>query len=120
MTELTQSKEMVKLAIKALEDKKANDIQIIDITGVSTIADYFVIASGNTERQVKALCDEVDDELAKNGVFAKSVEGQAASGWVLMDFGDVIVNVFTSEMRDKYNIEKVWGDCEFVELNLED
>lgn len=115
-----ENKEIALLASHVLDQKKGQDIVCIDISSKASFADYFVIASGNTERQVKALCDEVDDELAKNGVFVKSVEGHASSGWILMDFGDVIVNVFTTEMRDKYNIEKVWGDCEFVELNLED
>ena len=115
-----KNKELALKAVHILDQKKGQDIVCIDITSKASFADYFVIASGNTERQVKALCDEIDDEFSKDGIFAKSVEGQASSGWILMDYGDVIVNVFTADMRDKYNIEKVWGDCEFLELELED
>lgn len=115
-----KNKETALQAVHILDQKKGQDIVCIDISSKASFADYFVIASGNTERQVKALADEIDDEFSKNGIFAKSVEGQASSGWILMDFGDVIVNIFTADMRDKYNIEKVWGDCEFLELELED
>lgn len=114
------NKETALLAANVLDNKKAQDIVCIDISTKASFADYFVLASGNTERQVKSLSDEIDDEFAKNGIFAKNIEGQASSGWILMDYGDVIVNIFTTEMRERYNIEKVWGDCEFVELNLED
>ena len=109
-------KEYALLAGKTLSDKKAQDIVVIDIQGKASFADYFVIASGGSERQVNALVDDVEDALAKEGLFAKSIEGNQNSGWVLMDFGDIIVNVFTKEQRDKYNIEKVWGDCNFIEV----
>ncbi|MBR5229214.1 MAG: ribosome silencing factor [Firmicutes bacterium] len=109
-------KEYALLAGKTLSDKKAQDIVIIDIQGKATFADYFVIASGGSERQVNALVDDVEDAFAKEGLFVKSIEGKQNSGWVLMDFGDIIVNVFTKEQREKYNIEKVWGDCTFIEV----
>ena len=99
-------------------DKKGRDITIIDIGAKAAFADYMIIASGSTERQVKALCDEVEDKLAENGVFVKHIEGKNDSGWILMDYGDIIVNLLTVDLREKYNIEKVWADCEF--LNLED
>lgn len=114
------SKEIALLATKVLDQKKAQDIVCIDISVKSSFADYFVLASGNSERQIKSLSDDIDDEFAKNQLFAKNIEGQASSGWILMDYGDVIVNVLTTEMRQRYNIEKVWGDCEFLELDLED
>lgn len=114
------NKEIALLATKVLDQKKAQDIVCIDISVKSSFADYFVLASGNTERQIKSLSDDIDDEFAKNEIFVKSIEGQASSGWILMDYGDVIVNVLTTEMRQRYNIEKVWGDCEFLELDLED
>lgn len=110
------NKEYALLAGKTLEGKKAQDIVIIDIQGKATFADYFVIASGGSERQVNALVDDVEDAFAKEGLLAKSIEGKQNSGWVLMDFGDIIVNVFTKEQREKYNIEKVWGDCNFIEV----
>ena len=109
-------KEYALLAGKTLSDKKAQDIVVIDIQGKASFADYFVIASGGSERQVNALVDDVEDAFAKEGLFVKSIEGKQNSGWVLMDFGDIIVNVFTKEQREKYNIEKVWGDCNFIEV----
>ena len=103
------------LAAKTLSDKKGQDIVIIDIQEKAAFADYFVICSGTSERQINSLVDDVEDALAKEGILVKSIEGKNGSGWVLMDFGDVIVNLFTKEMREKYSIEKVWGDCQFIE-----
>lgn len=110
------NKNFALLAAKVLDNKKADDIVVIDIAAKSSFADYLVIASGNSERQVNTLVDEVEDQFAKEGLLAKSIEGKQNSGWILMDFGDIIVNVFTRETREKYNIEKVWGDCIFLDL----
>lgn len=109
-----KSKEIAVLAAKVLDSKKAIDIVCLDIESKSSIADYFILASGGSERQIKALAEEVDDQFAKEGILAKSIEGKASSGWILLDFGDIIVSVLTTEMREKYNIEKVWGDCEIL------
>ena len=103
------------LAARLLDNKKAIDVVVIDIMEKSSFADYLVIASGSSERQVNSLVDEVEEQFAKEGLFVKSIEGKN-SGWILMDFGDVIVNIFTKEMREKYNIEKVWGDCSFLDV----
>lgn len=108
------SKEIAVLAAKTLSNKKAMDIVCLDIESKSSIADYFILASGGSERQIKALSEELDDQFAKEGIITKSIEGKASSGWILLDFGDVIVSVLTVEMREKYNIEKVWGDCEIL------
>jgi len=108
------SKEMAILAAKTSDSKKALDIICLDIESKSSIADYFILASGGSERQIKALSEEVDDQFAKEGLIVKSIEGKASSGWILLDFGDIIVSVLTLEMREKYNIEKVWGDCEIL------
>ena len=104
------------LAGKTLSAKKAQDIVIIDIQEKASFADYFVICSGTSERQIHTLVDEVEEAFAKEGLLVKSVEGKQSSGWILMDFGDIIVNLFTREMREKYSIEKIWGDCEFIEV----
>ena len=90
---------------------------VIDIGQKASFADYFVLASGSSERQMEALVEHVEDLLEPEGIFPKSVEGKKASGWILMDYGDVVVNVMTTEMRDKYNIEKVWGDCESLQIS---
>ena len=110
------NREYALLAAKTLSDNKAEDITVIDIQGKATFADYFVICSGSSERQVNSLTDEVEDRLAEAGLYVKSIEGKQGSGWILMDFGDIIVNLFTREMREKYSIEKVWGDCQFIEV----
>ena len=110
------NKEFALLAAKTLSDKKAADILAIDITEKASFADYLIVATGNSERQVNSLVDDVEEAFAKEGLFVKNIEGKQNSGWVLMDFGDIIVNVFTKEMREKYSIEKVWGDCSFLDI----
>ena len=108
-----KNKDFALLAARVLDQKKAQDIVVIDIQEKSSFADYLVIASGGSERQVLTLTDEVEEQMDREGLIARSIEGKNHSGWVLMDFGDIIVNIFTKETREKYNIEKVWGDCSF-------
>ena len=110
------NREYALLAGKTLSAKKAQDIVIIDIQGKASFADFFVICSGTSERQINTLVDDVEEAFAKEGLLVKSVEGKQNSGWILMDFGDIIVNLFTKEMREKYSIEKIWGDCDFIEV----
>lgn len=110
------NKEYAILAAKTLADKKGQDIVVIDIQGKAAFADYFVICSGTSERQINSLTDDIENAFAKEGLLVKSIEGKQNSGWILMDFGDIIINLFTKEMRDKYSIEKVWGDCDFIEV----
>lgn len=110
------NKEVALKAATILDNKKALDIVIIDIKEKSSFADYLVIASGNSERQVGTLSEEVEDQFAKDGILVKSVEGKKNSGWILMDFGDVIINIFSVEQRDRYKIEKVWSDCNLITL----
>ena len=105
------NKEYAFLAAETLSSKKATDIVIIDIAEKSGFADYFIVATGNTDRQINSLSDDVEDAMAKEELLVKSIEGRNTSGWILLDFGDVIVNLFTPEMRDRYNIEKIWADC---------
>ena len=91
-------------------------VAVIDISPKASFADFFVLASGGSDRQVAALVESVEDLMEPQGVFPKSVEGRKTSGWILMDYGDVVVNVMTPEMREKYNIERIWGDCELTEV----
>ena len=105
------SKDYALLAAETLDSKKAEDIIIFDIAEKSSIADYLILATGLNERSVGALIDEVEDRLAQEGLLVKSIEGKKESGWILMDYGDIIVNVLTAEKRDRYKIEKVWADC---------
>lgn len=104
-------KEMALFAAKALSDKKAMDIAIIDISEKAAFTDYFVIASGNNERQLAALVDQVEEQFEKEGIFVDRIEGKKNSGWILMDYGDIVINIMTEEMRQNYGIERLWGDC---------
>lgn len=105
-----EAKEMAKLAIQALEDKKADDIKVIDISDVSTIADYFIIASGKNRSQIQAMCDNVDEMLGRAGVSIKQTEGYKNANWILMDYGDIIVHIFDTENRLFYDLERIWRD----------
>ena len=107
---MTQAAEMTKLAIEALEDKKAEDISIIDISEVSVLADYFLIASGNSKNQVQALIDNVEEKLGQAGITPKNIEGYQTGNWVLMDYGDLIVHVFDRQNRLFYDLERIWRD----------
>ena len=110
-------KECLKTIYKALDDKKAEDIQIIDIHEVSYMADYFVIANGTNINQVHALCDNVSEEMAKLKMLTKQTEGYASGNWVLMDYGDIIIHIFDKESRSYYDLERIWKDGEIVELD---
>ena len=109
-----ESKEMVRLACEAMEDKKAQDIKIIDIEKVSTLADYFIIASGNNRNQVQAMADNVDEVLAKAGYQAKQTEGYRNANWILLDYGDVVIHLFDEENRLFYDLERIWRDGEEI------
>lgn len=111
------SKEMAKIAYNALDDKKGINITIIDISNISIIADYFIIAGGNNENQVKALADNVVEELGKEKISAKNIEGYTNANWILMDFNDVLVHVFNEDDRRFYDLERIWRDGKFVEIN---
>lgn len=113
--ELAVSKEMVKTAVKALEEKKGEDIRIIDIQGVSILADYFIIASGSNNSQVQAMADSVEEELYKIGHECRQVEGYNTANWILMDYGDIIVHVFSKEDRLFYDLERIWRDGKQIE-----
>ncbi len=103
------------MVIAALEDKKAEDISIIDISEVSVIADYFIIASGSNRSQIQALCDHVEETLGRAGVLVKQIEGYDNANWVLMDFRDIIVHIFDKENRLFYDLERIWSDGKKIE-----
>ncbi len=109
------SMEMAKLVIDALEDKKAEDIKIIDISEVSVLADYFIIAGGNNHSQIQALCNNVEEKLGRAGHPVKQVEGYDTANWILMDFGDVIVHIFDKENRLLYDLERIWRDGKLID-----
>ena len=109
-------KEIVKTAYNVLDEKKAIDIKVIDISKISVIADYFIICGASNERQVKALAETVEDTLGRAGVSPKSVEGIQSANWVLMDYRDVIIHVFNQEQRLFYDLERIWTDGQSVEI----
>lgn len=111
-----KAKEMAKLAYQALEDKKAEDIRVINIEKVSVLADYFLIATGMNKNQVQAMADNVDEVLYKAGYPAKQTEGYQSANWILMDYGDIIVHVFDRENRLFYDLERIWRDGESISL----
>lgn len=104
------SREMAKLVCKALDEKKAIDVKAIDISEVSVMADYFIVASASNQNQLNAMQDEVDRVLYEQGIHAKSIEGNRQSAWVLMDYEDVIVHLFSEEDRLFYDLERIWKD----------
>ena len=108
--------QLAKEAVRVLNDKKGIDIKVIDVSEKSSLADYMIIVSGGNDRQVGALADAVEDKFEELGLSPKSIAGPHRSGWILMDFGDIIVNVFNPELRERYNLESVWGDCSFLEF----
>lgn len=112
MTDLSTQKikEMAKITIDALEDKKAEDIRVIDISQVSVLADYFIIASGSNKSQIQALSDAVEEKLGRSGYPMKQIEGYDNANWVLLDFGDIIVHIFDRENRLFYDLERIWCD----------
>ena len=112
-----QSKEMARLAYQAMEDKKARDIRIIDISEISVLADYFLIASGSNKNQVQAMVDNVQEELHKAGFVPKQVEGYNSANWILLDYGDIIIHVFDEENRLFYDLERIWRDGKVLEMD---
>lgn len=112
-----QSKEMAKLAFKALEEKKAEDIQIIDIRDISVIADYFVIASGSNVNQLQAMVDAAEEALYKAGYHCSQKEGNQNSSWILMDYKDIIVHLFSKEDRLFYDLERIWKDGKIISID---
>lgn len=103
-------KELVKICYKALSEKKASDITVIDISDLSVVADYFIIASADNIRQTEALCDNVEEALYKAGFECRQIDGKTSANWILMDYNDVIVHIFDKENRLFYDIERIWKD----------
>ncbi len=112
----TKTKEMARLAIHAMEEKKAEDIRVIDISQVSVIADYFIIANGNNRSQIQTLSDTVEETLERAGYPLKQKEGYHNANWVLLDFGDIIFHIFDKENRLFYDLERLWFDGKTVDI----
>ena len=119
MSEMANSKErsgeLARIAIAALEEKKASEIRVIDISEVSVLADYFIIANGSNRPQMQAMSDEVSEKMEKAGAVLKQVEGYDNASWILLDFGDVIVHIFGEQDRLLYDLERIWRDGKQVD-----
>ena len=100
-----------KLAANLLDNKKAEDVRILHIGTLTSIGDYFVVATGNSTTQVKALADEVDEKFSAQGQQPKRIEGYNSASWILMDYSDVIIHIFLKETREFYALERLWGDA---------
>ncbi len=109
-------KEIVKRIYKIIEDKKGDDIKVIDISKISSIADYFIIAGANNINQVQAISDEIDFILGKEGILPKAIEGNKNATWMLLDYNDIVVHIFLKEDRVFYDLERIWRDGTEVEI----
>lgn len=103
--------ELVNIAVKAADDKRAEDIVALNMKGISLIADYFIICHGNSDKQVQAIAREMKEKAEENHVMVKRIEGFDEARWILIDMGDVVAHVFHRDERSYYNLERLWGDA---------
>ena len=108
--------EMIEKIVRTLDSKRAEDIQAIEIKDLTILADYFIIANGNNQNQLTAMQDAVDEALYKAGLHAKQIEGNNKSTWILMDYEDIIVHLFSKEDRLFYDLERIWRDGKIIEM----
>lgn len=113
------SEALARAAAQAAYDKKAEDIEVLDLTELSDVCDFFVIATGSNARLVDTIVDEIEEQVGKQYTeHPFSIEGRDQRNWILMDYGSVVVHIFTPEARDYYRLDKLWGDAPQLELNL--
>lgn len=105
---------LARRAVTVAEDKQANDIIMLDLRGLTPIADYFVLCTAESDRQIRAVVSAIDEELVKSGARNPRIEGSAETGWVLLDFSDVIVHIFSPEQREFYRLERLWKQAQPV------
>ena len=117
MTDNLTQQQKLEIIVKALDSKKAEDIKVIKVGDLTVIADYFVIADGTSSTQTKALADEAEYKMQENGVVPNRVQGNNGSNWVIIDYGDIVVHVFSKEQRDFYNLERLWRDGEDLDIS---
>ncbi len=108
------AEELAKIAVDALEEKKAEDVHVIDIREVSTIADYFIIANGANKSQIQTLADHVEEALGKAGLPLKQTEGYDTANWILMDYHDIVIHIFDKENRLFYDLDRIWRDGKLI------
>lgn len=109
--------EQLSIILKSADDKKAFDMKVLNISKLTNIADYFVILSGNSQRQVMAIADDIEEKMYNHGYELKHKEGYSTGRWILLDYGDIIVHVFYKEDRDFYSLERLWADAEDIDID---
>lgn len=112
-------KKMAYDIVELIDDKKGIDINLLDVHKISSVSEYLIIASGNSNRQVVAIADNVEDGMEKQEVFLKHKEGHRDGNWVLLDYGDVVVHIFNKEQREFYNLEKLWCDAIITKFDVD-
>lgn len=113
---MTEAKKMAQLAYKAIDEKKGEDIRILNIQGVSVIADYFIIADGNNRNQIQTIADNIAETLGRAGYEYRQIEGYQTANWILMDYNDVIIHIFNREDRLFYDLERIWSDGKQISI----
>lgn len=113
------TQELLKIAVKAADDKRAEDILALNMKGISLIADYFIICHGNSDKQVQAIAREMKEKAQELGYDVKRMEGFDEARWILIDLGDVVAHVFHRDERSYYNLERLWGDAPLEDLRSE-
>lgn len=113
---MLNAKEMIAVAVKALDDKKGKDIKVLYTAGQTTLAEYFVICTGASNTQVRALADAVEDAMTKAGEEPHHIEGHRGGQWTLMDYSAVVIHIFTGEGRTFYDLERLWSDAAPVDI----
>ncbi|WML47454.1 ribosome silencing factor [Neobacillus sp. PS3-34] len=110
------NQELLQIAVKAADDKRAEDIVALNMKGISLIADYFIICHGNSDKQVQAIAREIKEKAEENGCAVKRIEGFDEAKWILLDLGDVVAHVFYKDERSYYNLERLWGDAPLEDI----
>ncbi len=108
--------DLLQVVYKALDDKRAEDIVILNMKNISLLADYFIICHGNSDRQIQAIAREVKEKAEENGFDVRRMEGYDSARWILIDLGDMVVHVFNKDERQFYNLERLWGDAPQIEV----
>ncbi|WP_044642318.1 ribosome silencing factor [Risungbinella massiliensis] len=109
--------DIAQLAVAAAEDKKAQNITLLNLQGLAVFADYFVICHGNSQTQVQAIAEGIQEKCKEQNITVRGIEGVREGRWVLMDLGDVVVHIFHRDERDFYDLERLWGDAEQIQVN---
>ena len=114
---MASKNEVVNKIVKILDGKKGRDIEVIDISALTTMTEYFIIVTGGSDTQVKALCDNLEEELEKDGITPTNKEGYRTSQWILLGYDDAVVHIFREETREFYGLERIWKDGVKVDIS---